>query len=388
VPLSTTAATAIAPNITTLCDLPSRSNMSTLGVTMPWVLVFSFMLMANVSFGLVAEERKKHLFTSLRRMGLIDSAYWASWFVLFQLLLLAACSLSLITAVIVRPSSSALRELDLTLAFVVLWMCGTASISLSFFLAALCSSSSVETSVTFAQFLIAMITIISCFTPLCTYSYVEDIDSGDIECKLLASSYNTIYSDSLPGYTFVQFLVWWLPFFHSAQVVTNILSVIQYKGQTISLSDLGSPPMPLSYASTSKSTYATKWVEWGLLMLMSNIIGYMFLAWFVAQIMSSDASEGRSLVNILLPATVRRLLFNEKEAVVAGDVRGEERLKSAEERSVHAYKVHIYPLRECYVLICADMCVVCYVLICADMWCGVLVGGVCRSARRSAACRP
>ena len=347
VPISGTAATATAPNATTACDLPSRSNMTTLGITLPWVLVFSFMLMANVSFGLVAEERKKHLFTSLRRMGLIDSAYWASWFVLFQLLLLTACSLSLVTAVIVRPSSSALRELDLSLAFVVLWMCGTAFIALSLFLAALCSSSSVETTVTFAQFLIAMITIISCFSPLCSYSYVENESTGDVECKLLASSYNTIYSKELMGNTFVQFLVWWMPFFHTAQVATNIVSVIQYEGQTISLSDLGSPPMPLSYAATSSATYETKWAQWSLLMLLSNTLGYLFLAWFAAQIMSSDASEGRSLAAILLPATVRRYFSSKaggdgeggRDSVVAGDVRGEERLLSAEEKSVRAYKV-------------------------------------------------
>ena len=313
--------------------------MTTLGTIMPWVLVFSLMLMANVSFGLVAEERKKHLFTSLRRMGLIDSAYWAAWFVLFQLLLVAACSLSLITAVLVRPSSSALRELDLSLVFVVLWLCGTAFISLSFFLAALCSSSSVETSVTFAQFLIAMITIISCFTPLSSYTYVLDEDTDENVCKLIASSYNTIYSDELLGSTFVQFLVFWLPFFHSAQVVTNIISVVQYEGQTISLSDLGSPPMRLSYMDISSNTFQTKWIQWGFLMLMANTIVYLFLAWLVAQVMSSDASEGRSLVNVLLPAFVRRFFLGEGEDVVAGDVRGEERLKSAEERSVRAYKV-------------------------------------------------
>jgi hypothetical protein len=313
--------------------------MATLGVTLPWVVVFSFMLMANVSFGLVAEERKKHLFTSLRRMGLIDSAYWAAWFVLFQLLLVLAVSLSLVAAALVRPSSSALRELDLSLAFVVLWMCGSAFLSLSFFLAALCSSSSVETSVTFAQFLIAMITIISCFSPLSSYTYVEDEMTGHMECKLVSSSYNGIYSDELLGNTFVEFLVWWMPFFHSAQVVTNIISVIQYEGQTISLADLGSPPMPLSYSAASSDTYETKWVQWGLLMLLTNTLAYLFLAWFTAQLLSSDASEGRSLQNILLPASVRRYLFREKEAVVAGDVRGEERLKSEEERSVRAYKV-------------------------------------------------
>ena len=192
-----------------------------------------------------------------------------------------------------------------------------------------------------------MITIISCFSPLCSYSYVENESTGDVECKLLASSYNTIYSKELMGNTFVQFLVWWMPFFHTAQVATNIVSVIQYEGQTISLSDLGSPPMPLSYAATSSATYETKWAQWSLLMLLSNTLGYLFLAWFAAQIMSSDASEGRSLAAILLPATVRRYFSSKaggdgeggRDSVVAGDVRGEERLLSAEEKSVRAYKV-------------------------------------------------
>eukprot|EP00603_Paraphysomonas_imperforata_P006371 CAMPEP_0114438486 /NCGR_PEP_ID=MMETSP0103-20121206/14640_1 /TAXON_ID=37642 ORGANISM="Paraphysomonas imperforata, Strain PA2" /NCGR_SAMPLE_ID=MMETSP0103 /ASSEMBLY_ACC=CAM_ASM_000201 /LENGTH=179 /DNA_ID=CAMNT_0001609083 /DNA_START=37 /DNA_END=572 /DNA_ORIENTATION=+ len=145
-----------------------------------------------------------------------------------------------------------------------------------------------------------------------------------------------MYSKELAGNTFVQFLVWWMPFFHSAQVVTDIISVVQYKGQNITLSDVGSPPMPLSYTAKSPDTFE---IQWGFLMLMTNTLAYLFLAWFAAQALSSDASEGRSLLNILLPTTVRRLLTGNSDAVVEGDVRGEERLKSAEERNVRAYKV-------------------------------------------------
>ena len=68
-------------------------------------------------------------------------------------------------------------------------------------------------------------------------------------------------------------------------------------------------------------------------------VRYIFLSWLVAQMLTSDGTEGRSLHTILLPAALRRHLFSEREEVQDGDVRGAERQRSAEEGSVRAYKV-------------------------------------------------
>lgn len=66
---------------------------------------------------------------------------------------------------------------------------------------------------------------------------------------------------------------------------------------------------------------------------------YMWLAWLFAQLLTSDGTEGRNILSLLFPTFLRRILFREREAVQEGDVRGDERQRSAEEGSVRAYKV-------------------------------------------------
>mmetsp|Transcript_32 Transcript_32/g.58 ORF Transcript_32/g.58 Transcript_32/m.58 type:complete len:1981 (-) Transcript_32:168-6110(-) len=318
----------------TKCDLETRPHAIALGTTLPWVLVFAVLFLSNVCFQVVAEERRKKLFTSLRRLGLLDTAYWASWFVALQIVILTGASLSLVVAAAVRPHSSSLRGIDLSLMLLLLWLTGSACVSMSLFLAAFCSSSSVATSLAFTQFLIALATLSAATDPLNSY----DTISG--ECFFVASSYNKIYSTSLLGHTFVQFLVFFLPFFHSAQAVTDIISVVQYKHQNIRIGDLGSP-IQMVYDSTSTSTFDSKWVGWALKMLAVNTVLYLFLAWLTAEILSSDVTEGRPLLSVLIPPSLRRFLTGSSgtTAVEEGDVRGEEKKKSGDDRSVRAYKV-------------------------------------------------
>jgi hypothetical protein len=63
---------------------------------MPWVIVFSFLFMATITFNLIADEKRNKLFGFLRRLGLMDSAYWLSWFLVFQVMLLVACAIAMI----------------------------------------------------------------------------------------------------------------------------------------------------------------------------------------------------------------------------------------------------------------------------------------------------
>ena len=70
-----------------------------------------------------------------------------------------------------------------------------------------------------------------------------------------------------------------------------------------------------------------------------TVYRYMFLSWLVAQMLTSDGTEGRSIQSILLPTPLRRLLFRQRDEVQEGDLRGEERQRSEVEGSVRAYKV-------------------------------------------------
>ena len=73
-------------------------------------------------------------------------------------------------------------------------------------------------------------------------------------------------------------------------------------------------------------------------MIYSSII-FLFVAWFVAQVMSTDGGEGRPVLSILFPPFVRKYLSGREEVVEVGDIRGQERLRSVNDGSVRAYKL-------------------------------------------------
>jgi hypothetical protein len=321
-------------NSTGCCECDKRVKAEQLGIAIPWVLVFSFLFMSNISFQVIADEKRKKLFQSLRRLGLLDSAYWMSWFVTFQLLLIAACSLSLIVAAGVREVSPSLRGINLSLLFLLLYLSGTASIASSFFLASMCNSSSAATSLAFGQFLVALLTIAPATSPLNSYQLLDN------QCYYVASSFNVIYSSQLLGYTFVQFLVFFIPFFHSAQAITDIISIAQYKGQNVHFDDLGSPVNMLYSDQDVKSDFDSMWIGYSLRMLAFDCLLYLFLAWLAGQVISSDGSEGRSLFSVLVPGPLRKYLLGTNQEIQEGDVRGEEREKSRVDGNVRAYKVN------------------------------------------------
>jgi hypothetical protein len=284
-------------NSTSPCDWDSRPDIKNLGGVMPWVIVFSFLFMATISFHLIADERRNKLFGFLRRLGLMDSSYWLSWFIVFQLLLLTACAIAMIgtrtpfavvsvviytcslisccstVAAIVRTRSSALRAVDLNLLFLILYLSGTSFISLSCFLAALSSSASMTTSLYSAQFLVAMVTVAACSAALNHYDSVGYSDGlvNASQCYYVTSSYNAVFSSSLQGYQFVQFVVFFFPWFHAAQAMSDVLSVVQYEGQTISLSDIHDK-VTLSYYASSGSEFDCPWIVHSFAMLIVSSV--------------------------------------------------------------------------------------------------------------------
>ena len=326
----------------TACDMSLRNNqVQTLSSLLPWVLTFAFLLMSNISFQLIAEERRKKLFQNLRRLGLLDTAYWASWFVTFQILLVMGCALATFSSSLVIPHSAVLGAIDMGLMFMLLWLSGTAFVSLSCFLAAFCSSSSVATALSFTQFLIAIFTIVFCGVAVNHYAYaVTDDDSADPACLLINSSYNLIYSKALMGNTFVQFLVFFLPFFHASQAMSDIMSVVQYSAQTIGMDALNTETVILTTATTQGVTFHSKWISNSFLMMFYNTLLFMYLAWLSAQLVSSDDTEGRPLLSVIFPTFIRKMIAGESNEVIQdGDVRGAEKAQSRADQSVRAYKV-------------------------------------------------
>lgn len=248
--------------VDTPCDWETRHEMETISSALPWVLVFSFLLMSNIPFQMIAEEKRKKLFSSMRRLGLMDTAYWTSWFITFQILLVSGCCFASLVGLIVSTQSSALRAIDSGLFFLILWLSGTAFMSLAFFLGSFCSTSSVSAAVAFTQFLIALITISACTDSLNSYSDISTVDDF-VNCNFLSSSYNRIYSESVPGNSFVEFLVFFLPWFHAAQAITDVLSIVQYKDQNFNMNDVyNTKTMSLLYNSEQTETYTSECMLW------------------------------------------------------------------------------------------------------------------------------
>jgi hypothetical protein len=345
----------------TKCDLSERERSLAVGITLPWVLVFVMLSLSTISFQIIADERRKQLFTFLRRLGLYDISYWLSWFFTFQILLVIACSLSLITYAIVIPHSSILHAIDAQVMFLLLYLSASGTVSLSFFLASFCHSSSISSSLSFTQFLVALLIVVACINPFNSYDYSDSSDddgggygaddgddgssssSSSSECYLVTSSYNRIYSPQLAGASFVQFLVFFLPYFHSAQAISDIISIARYEHLRVTLNDLGSPKELVESGSTD--TYDSMWTGYSLRLLAVNAFFYLFCSWLASQLLSTGASEGRPLLSVLIPPFLRRYLKSVERAVPLedGDIRGEEKERSRTEKSVRAYKVSLSP---------------------------------------------
>jgi hypothetical protein len=169
---------------------------------------------------------------------------------------------------------SALRAIDLRVLYLILWLSGTSFIAMSCFLAALSSSASMSTAIYYAQFLIALVTVASCSSPYDEYTSVG-YDDGSVDqstCYYMTSSWNSIYSSKLTGNTFVQFLVFFLPYFHAAAAMGDVLSVVQYEGQSVHMSDLANSVDLYYKVSSNYYDFTSPWLSRSLTVLGCNTI--------------------------------------------------------------------------------------------------------------------
>jgi ABC-type multidrug transport system fused ATPase/permease subunit len=323
---------------TEYCGEPGL-NLDILGTVLPYVSTSVFLIMSFFSFSFVGEERYKHLFTYLRRLGLYDSAYWCSWLIVFQVLIIASCIVAMPIMAIVRTSSDSLARIDYGMIFLIFWASASGMTANGFFLATLCKSQQSTSTYTLLNLLLALLVMIICTTLGGLNSYT----GGEVFCYFETSSYNKVYS--VAGSELVVFIVWFMPWFHSAQALSDVVSLVQIKSVHVNAytSDFNGPNAAMLFTnklSDGESFFDSEWIGFALWMLFTNVFVYVFLAWLTGLLLSTDETEGRSLVSILFPLSVRKYFTKpDEDAVLHGDVRQGEQVQSEAEGSVRAYKV-------------------------------------------------
>lgn len=234
------------------------------------------------------------------------------------------------TMALVRTSSDSLKQIDYGMMFFIIWAASTAFISNAVFLASLCKTETSASTLIMCNILLALITTVSC-------SFKGNLNNygfSQYGCVLTASGYNAAYT---PNNGFVQFLVYFMPWFHSSQALLDVLSLVQYVGLHVGFSNSDFEGRSLFSGS---SMFHSPWIGYSIGMLWANAVMYVVLAWFVGLYFSTDETEGRSLVSIFIPLWIRNYFkTDETEAIEYGDVRAGERLKSDQDKSVRAYKV-------------------------------------------------
>lgn len=325
-------------NDTEYCGQPGV-DIGVLGTVLPYVSTSVFLIMSFFSFSIVGEERYKHLFSYLRRLGLYDSAYWCSWLIVFQILIIVACAVAMPIMAIIRTSSDVLARIDYGMIFLIFWASASGMISNGFFLATICKSQQSSSTYTLLNLLLALLVMIICTSmgSLNTYSGSTHF------CYLETSSYNRVYNVSGSG--LVLFIVWFMPWFHSAQALSDVLSLVQIKSVHVgaTVADFNAPEASVLITTKlyeAPSFFETEWIGYALGMLCLNAIIYALLAWLTGLLLSTDESEGRSLLSIIVPASIRKYFSKpDEDAVLHGDVRQGEQMLSQAEGSVRAYKV-------------------------------------------------
>ena len=151
-------------------------------------------------------------------------------------------------------------------------------------------------------------------------------------CALESSSYNDIFSSEFVGNTFVQFIVFFMPWFYTTHAFTNLISMAQYsKYEDV---DYVKPNLPFVRSGTQ---FTTEWIDYAVNMMIAQTFVFLFLSWICGQVVPSENQEGRSLAS-LIPRFVKKALFP-PQPLQYHDVRGNEQAISEANRCVRAYKV-------------------------------------------------
>lgn len=349
----------------TSCPTPIR-NFDELAQFAPWVFALGLQVMGVITFQMLVEERGKSLVTSLRRLGMLESAYWFSWFVATQIVLLLSLAVAVCTTLYLRYQHSyyILQHIDISLLMWLIWLGATASMCNFFFLSSITTGPSMSTFLVFLNFVVCIFVIaLSSGTPLNNFTTVTNTDELGLSatlCVRVSSSYNAVDSPSLSGNALIRFIVFFMPSFHIARALTDILSVLQYgDGPWTDISaDMYRQTVQLAYNTDGSDIFESQWLSSPLGLLAASSVVYLCLSWFCAQVVPDASSEGRNVLTVLIPWFMKPYLFGDEddgntsvfdrsttaESTVGGrhlygDVRGLERQMSREQKSIRAFKV-------------------------------------------------
>lgn len=326
-------------NQSATCSQPTR-DFGDISTAAAWIFCFGLHFMGIIAFQILAEERGKGLISSLRRIGLYESAYWTSWFLSFQVLAIVGSALAVALAACIQSKAYPLQHIDYSVLFLLLWFGATCMLSNSFFLASLCSGPSISSALIISNFLAMIFTVaFANLTPLNQYMLSTAYDSvGNTisQCVLTPSTSNSVFQEA-NGYDIARFVVFFLPWFHISQAVSDILSTVQY-GDNFTFRNIYSTPL---YTLAPGNTFYGKYVLWSFGMMWASSVVFVAMAWFFGQLLpDTPTTEGRGILSILLPPVLKTFLFGETTGqVFEGDVRGQEKAQSLEDRSIRAYKV-------------------------------------------------
>lgn len=278
----------------------------------------------------VSGEKHRKLLGMLKTVGLLDSAYWASWFVSYLPLILAAAVLT--------PASGAVSKLiifarvDFSIHMLAILLLGTATVAMALALSACVSRPVWVTGLAFVQFALSVsLTIIFGVIGLYQFAYLPTIP---------------------PGLAFL-FIIW--PYFHYGRLLSSAMRYILTGGSSLNADSASSspfsgdnnvatfgwtqlqqtPPEQTIYVSGLPRQWTDKPASYDLGMLCVLTLVYMLLAWYF-----SSVSTGAPVYFFLLPSYWGLVKPASKQAMPAdGDTLAQIQQASATEGSIRVHKL-------------------------------------------------
>ena len=325
---------AQAQNTSTPCTVDIPSDFDTFASNI-LILCLPYAVAAFMFFQLLLEEKEGKLVLGLRRLGLRDSAYLSSWFLAVALISFFACLLG--AGMMKAVGSDITDNIDFSVFWMGTWVYTMALMAEFAFLVSISIYGG-----EFALFLVLftllgmVVTTFALDTTYRAYTFYQASPSAPLLCVQQLSSLDEVYGKSLAGATFVEFLVFFMPWFHFLRFLSAAVSETQLKDLfdgSFDWSAVEAEPSLLEGQTLRSFPSASN----DLQLLMWDTVVFLFGAWVLGQLVSSDAGEARSASVFLGP--LRKMLLKPERDPLDSDVRGREQQRSLRDRSVRCYKL-------------------------------------------------
>lgn len=296
-------------------------------------LILPYAIAAFLFFQLLMEEKEDRLVLGLRRLGLRDSAYHASWFLVALVLSFAGCVLG--AGVMKACVSKVTAGIDPVLFFVVTWMYSCALMAEFAFLTSISIfGGEFSLFLVLVTLLTAVLTGVALESSFRAYALFSESASLPARCVQATMSADAPYGATLQAHDLAAFVVYFMPWYHFLRILGAVCSKAQLlDGAAFGWDDMYERPdlLEAQKVRTFPSPNDDLWL------MVANVAMYYVLAWFFGQVLSSEAGEARSLAVFLGP--LRKFVFKPEAEPLAADVRGNEQKLSREQQSVRCYKL-------------------------------------------------